>query len=852
MSRSHSAVFAASPLALLLCLALPVTAARAMDADVQPHEQETEAADAASLKLGDVLVKGQRRNYEGSREVDREQIEKMPAGNGDITSLLRTNPAVQFDNSQLNSKTPGEISPANISINGQPHWQNLFTLDGMGMNNDLDPGNTANNASELPGRSQGLAIDTDLLDSIIVHDSNVPASFGGFNGGVVDARTRDPKRELSGKLSLQMSRSEWTEYHLDENDPNLDEFDAALGTGNQPEFDKIITRATLEGYLTDNVGLLGSFSRKQSTIPTRIFGLTHDTPEANQQQDRELLIDNYFLKAVWDINPALRLTGSLTHAPEEDRGYGSNARSSYRVTTAGGDAFNLALDWKSPLGLISQKLGWSDQQNARDSGADYMRIWRSSESKNWSGSILASEGGFGDIEQVQKGLSYQVDMHWNTLRTGPVSHQLQTGIALDHQRVHFERTSPHYSNALNKTAPTDWCAPNDPWCSVGDTVNGWPGQYMTEYSMLEAGEVEFSTRQWAVYLQDDIQYKRLSLRPGVRVDSDNYMDQTTISPRFAAELDVRGNGNTLVTLGANRYYGRNLYTYRLRESLEQMEISYNREDQNAPWIAGERSPAGSKFSQLDIPYNDELSLAFSHIRWSTRFTLKYVERKARDQVSRAWGSQIGQPSEDPDQLKSNYYTYYNGGQSDSEIWSLTISPMLPLQLRNSWTTFDLAIDWSDINSSGLNDYTSSIGMLWVDDPLIMYDGSAMRYSERPADNYNRPWTVRLATTTVIPEWDLSWTNFFRHRSGYRRVAMTGQFVEHQGDLLREWMEQDYGSTLTWDTRISWEKPVTRKQAAFVNLDVTNLLNKRIASTADKNSIGYEVGRQFMVEVGYRF
>src|SRR5690606_35925400 len=313
---------------------------------------------------------------------------------------------------------------------------------------------------------------------------------------------------------------------------------------------------------------------------------------------------------------------------------------------------------------------WSDQQNARDSGADYMRIWRSSESKDWSSSTLASEGGFGDIEQVQKGLSYQGDIHWNTLRTGPVSHRLQTGIALDYQHVHFERTSPHYSNALNKTASTDWCAPNDPWCSVGDTINGWPGQYMTQYSMLEAGEVEFSTRQWAHYLQDDMQYKRLSLRPGGRIDSDNYMDQTTVSPRFAAELDVLGNGNTLVTAGANRYYGRNFYTYRLRESLEQMEVSYSREDQDAPWIAGERSPAGSRFSQLDIPYNDELSLALSHIRWSTRFTLKYVERKARDQVSRAWGSQIGQPSEDPDQLKSNYYTYYNGGQSDSEIWSL--------------------------------------------------------------------------------------------------------------------------------------------------------------------------------------
>ena len=856
MSRSRSVVPAVPQFAFsLLCLALPVAAAdqpAEPDPQTPEHQAIVQSANAASLKLGDVLVKGERRDYAGSRGIEREQIENLPAGNGDITSLLRTNPAVQFDNSQLNSKTPGEISPANISINGQPHWQNLFTLDGMGMNNDLDPGNTANNASELPGRSQGLAIDTDLLESIIVHDSNVPASFGGFNGGVIDAQTRDPKRELSGKLSVQMSRSEWTEYHLDKNDPDLDEFEAGFGTGNQPEFDKIITRATLEGYLTDSFGLLGSFSRKQSTIPTRIFGLSHDTPYANQQQDRELQIDNYFLKGVWDINPALRLSGSVTHAPEEDRGFGSNALNSYRVTRAGGEAVQLNLDWKSPVGLISQKLGWSDQETYRDSDADYMRIWRRSESQNWSSLPSASEGGFGDIEQTQKNINYQGDIHWNILHTGPVSHRLQTGIALERNTVHFKRLSSYYSNGLRDTAATDWCAPGDPWCAVGETVNGWPGQYMTGYSMLEAGTVEFTTNSWALYLQDDMQYQRLSLRPGVRIDSDDYMDQTTISPRFAAELDVLGNGGTLITAGANRYYGRNLYTYRLRESLEQMEVSYSREDQNAPWLIGERAPAGSKFNQLDIPYNDELSLALSHIRWGTRFTLKYVERKARDQVSRAWGSQIGQPTDDPDQLKSNYYTYYNGGQSDSEIWSLTISPMIPYQLGNSWSTAELAIDWSDINSSGLNDYTSSIGMLWVDDPLIMYDGSVMRYSDRPADNYNRPWTLRLITTTVIPDWNLTWSNFFRHRSGYRRVAQTGKFVEYQGDMLREWAEQDYGSTLTWDTRLSWEKPFTSKQAAFVNLDVTNLMNRRIASSADKDSITYEIGRQFMVEVGYRF
>src|SRR5690606_3169574 len=80
--RSHSAVFAASPFALTLCLALPVTAAEdAVKADSPAYEHPIEAAEnTASLKLGDVLVRGQRRSYEGPRAVDRDQIEKMPSG----------------------------------------------------------------------------------------------------------------------------------------------------------------------------------------------------------------------------------------------------------------------------------------------------------------------------------------------------------------------------------------------------------------------------------------------------------------------------------------------------------------------------------------------------------------------------------------------------------------------------------------------------------------------------------------------------------------------------------------------------------------------------------------------------
>lgn len=59
--------------------------------------------------------------------------------------------------------------------------------------------------------------------------------------------------------------------------------------------------------------------------------------------------------------------------------------------------------------------------------------------------------------------------------------------------------------------------------------------------------------------------------------------------------------------------------------------------------------------------------------------------------------------------------------------------------------------------------------------------------------------------------------------------------------------------MTWDTRLAWKMPTARDQSVFVNLDVTNLLDKQIVSTTDTTGLTtFEVGRQFMVEVGYTF
>ena len=788
--------------------------------------------------------------FQGEQVIDRQMIESLPSGNGDITSLLRTNPNVQFDNSQLSSKTPGEIAPANISINGARPWQNLFIVDGMSMNNDLDPGGTNDDFDELPGRSQGLALDTDLLEDIKVYDSNVPVEFGGFNGGVVQANTRDPKAGFHGKLSVQMSRSEWTRYHLYEEDPDLENFEAGFGNSSQPDFKKVITRATLEGSLTDNFGLLGSFSRKDSTMPTRVFSVSNQTDTANAAEVQTRRIDNYFIKAVWQASEDWKLDVSLTHAPETAKTFGPNAIYSAREMEAGGDSLSARLVWNAPLARVEQNLSWSELNTSRYSDSDYMVFWRTSTSKNWSNSGAATEGGFGDLEETQKTLAYKLKADWNSFSWMGVNHSLQTGLELSQNSASYERNKPYNSYTVAKTST---CMNNDPYCSIGPTLaDGWDGQYANKKTVTQ-GKTSFDTRTWALYLQDEMRYKRLTVRPGIRIDGDDYMHQTTVAPRLAIELDVFGDSKTHITGGANRYYGRNLYTYRLRDGVAAMSTEYTRANSTSDWVLSKQVANDSKFNQLKVPYDDELTLGLSHVQWNTEFAVKYVNRKGRDQISRAWGAQIGEPSEDTSTLAANYYTYYNGGKSDADIYTLSITPLQPFNLGSTRTTAQFAMDWSKINNTGLSSYSASIGAIYVEDPTIQYDGKFMKYSDMPASNYNRPWTARLTTVTEVEPLHLTWTNFLRYRDGYRRIASTNKKVEHEGSSVYVWEETPFSGALTWDTRVAWEMPTAKDQAVFVNLDVSNLLDKTIVSSTDTNGVlNYEVGRQFMLEVGYKF
>lgn len=808
---------------------------------------------APPVELAPTLVLGEVENaYAGATVIDRRSIQAFPGANGDITTLLQMHPLVSFDNAQKGSNSPGEIEPANISINGAKYYQNSFMIDGVGINNDLDPG--ANSYNEIrqfdstPSRAHGIALDADLLQEVRVYDSNVPAEYGGFNGGVVDAITRAPSQALHGKLSAAMTRSEWTRYHISEADRG--DFETASDEQYQPEFVKTTVRGTLEGHLTENFGALLNFSRKRSTIPLHAYSDGY----SSQTKDQTRELDNYLLKTYWQVNEQLLLDTSFTYAPQDSYYFVANRKDSGFTTQNGGYQASIKATWLADRTTWTHTLALTDLHSSRDAESDDYVNWYYSSTKNWGrlngNTSRSAEGSFGDLEQTQRGVSYKLKGQWLPVSLGASEHRVGAGLEWAHTRATWERADDAQA-ATGLGRDNGACLSGDALCSNGTLLNGSNRQYATTYTRYAAGRLETQQNQLGVFLEDQIVLGRYSVRPGLRLDYDSYSTQTTLAPRLAMDYDLFGDRSTVLVAGANRYYGRNLYKYALSDGRQALNTTYTRRTYNGAWTAT-RQVNTTRYSSLDVPYDDELMAGIQQQWLGTDVDFKYVHRFGRDKITRSTAKTQQLESGDGSSYVTNYYTWTNAGRSETDSLTLTVTPRQRLDWLGTQTSAQLAANWTRTKDA-YTDYESVLDANEYADGDVVYDGKLTRWSELPARNFNRPWTLRLTTITDIPALNLDWSNFFRYRGSYDQIVDTGDDVALDGIEYALYEKARVPGAFTWDTQVAWELPLRKDEAVFVTLDITNLTDKvnRIVS-ATSGATTYETGRQYWLEVGYRF
>ncbi|MGH1599940.1 TonB-dependent receptor plug domain-containing protein [Campylobacter majalis] len=715
-------------------------------------------------------------SFGGTRTVTRELIEATPSGNGDITSLLKSNPAVKFSSSNRQSTTMGEIDPADISINGAKSYQNNFQIDGININNDLNPnsGNNAdtrynaNSALEVSTTaSQGVNIDSDFIESIDVYDSNISAKYGSFTGGVIDAKTRNPREGFHGKFSISHTNDSWVKYKISEDE--LEDFENSSSEKMQPKFEKWTTRLNLEGFLTDDFGLMFGYTDNKSKIPLNAFSFNGNGNYANEKVNQRRRNQNYFLKGVWYATDRLTLTPSLIYAPATAKIHYNGALNSMQEVKSGGLTLGLNMEYEADFAKIFQKFSYSKLQSSRDAKHEYRRTWSYSNAKNWRKNGSNVEGGYGDIKQIQKTFRYNFDVDFDSFNTFSIKHDVRMGLEFSNQHASYEIISPFtQGTSYRKNSVT--CANGDIFCDDSGLIfpvanAGW-SQYMRQLYIFNKGKIQASQKSHSFYLEDSIKYKNLTLRTGVRFDGDDYMDKKTVSPRFSASYDVFDSGNTVLNFGKNRYYGRNLFAYKLNDGKESLRHTYRLNpyttyNQNWTYYAGNKNL--TKFSQLDIPYDDETSFGLKQHIGPISVNTKYIERKGRKQIVQVYASTLGIDCGDgyaPGTSQCRLYT--NDGWSDNKIFSLSISNIEPIKFLN--TSHNIELGYSKQKSKTNNSTYTSVNTDDFEDAIVYYDDNLMRRSSLPVANFYTPWTASATLVSHVPQLNLTLSNFVHYKS----------------------------------------------------------------------------------------
>ncbi len=764
----------------------------------------------------------------GRTTIGREVLEGFPRGNGSVNEVLDVLPDVQLRDPARSSLTGGEILPPDVSISGGRAYQNVFTIDGIGNNSLLDP-TTRNphSVGNVPGHPQEIFLDTSLVEEITLYDTNVPARFGGFTGGVVETTARGPRKRYGGNLFFRTTRDGWTEFHLD--DADRYDFDHSNTASRQPRFEKQHAGISLDLPLTERLGLLPAYQLLHSRIPLAHLGGYRD-------QIRRL--ENYTLKATSDLSPDDLLDLTAVYSPYRSDHFIPNALGSdFRIE---GSGLLSALRYYRffPAGDLDLRAAYRQSENSRDAPRHF-RSWAATDTKDWgraAGSDYSQEGGWGDIEKTQRTWQFKGDVTLAPLLAGPAEHGIGLGWDMENTRGTYDRPLTTYDYRQARISPDIVCGEDQFACEEGE-------QFFTERKVYRKSSTEATITQVALYAEDRARFGNFQALPGLRLSYDDFMKNANLSPRLSLSYDLKGKGRTVITGGLNRYYGRTLLTYKLREAIAPPAAETRTSHQNR-LTAWEPAPFQGtnvhRFSRLDTPRSDEATLGLDQSLMGGRLSLKYVYREGSDEFARQYG-----PLQ-PDGLR--YYRLTNEGCSRHDS--------LRLSWERSWPGHSLALNavWRQTRST--NTDLDEIINEEEGEARVWFGNEIVYLGQLPEENDER-WEGKLTYIARLP-FGLTFTNFTKYTGSYRDVANTDEEKpvpegerridpgtgEEIVESLAVYERVKRPDALTFDWKLAWQRELGPALLAL-NAEISNVFNSRIRI---EEGAGYRLGRQFWVGV----
>jgi len=744
----------------------------------------TESPETATLPA--IVVHGRQDPLtDASKTVDKTIIDRFPRRNGNINEILSFLPDIQYSETANLSTQGGEIIPSAVSIAGGKSFENNFMIDGLGNNSLLDP--DADNPlshDNVPGHAQQIFLDASLVDRITLHDSNVPASLGDFKGGVVQAATIEPGHEFGGSLFYRTTRDAWTEFHIAPSEKTA--FENSEDHKLQPKFKKHHAGFDIHLPVTSHLRLLAAYRLQIATIPLRHLG------ESRNQQRRN---ETFLIKLASEPTRSSELSLSWVYSPYEGRYFKKDYLNSDFTIFGGAYMANTEYRTALPFADLRLQAGYTEGENSREGPPDLILTQKTDGS--WK-----QEGFVGDLEKKQQTFQFKTDLEFHRFLTGTVSHEINTGFDLQHIRGTSRRdeTSYLYYYYLDGSA---------------------------KRKVFKKHQAQATLRQLAFYIEDILHYRRLEVRPGLRLSYDDFMRNFNLAPRLAAAFDVFGNGRTVLVGGINRYYASTLLTYKLRDDTP--SSYWEQRPSEGSWTFWKNNTTATSFASLKTPYADEYVIGLEQHIFGGKAVFKYVQRQGKDAFGMAFSDR------QPDGFW--YYSLDNNGRSRHESYRLS--------WEGQWRNHYLSLSGTYQETTSSNE---SYDELWEQEDLdedVWYDGQILSKSQLPRKDFNRPWLVSLLYIGQFP-YGITFSSLLKYRSGYQALEDTHRKHEELGIPIYEKVKR--GGAITIDCTIDWRTFSWRGQQLVLNLEILNLLNKKVATGEDS----YELGRQVWLGAKYYF
>lgn len=764
------------------------------------EEVETEAV---AVKLSSVKVEGAPISGKLYTSAD---IENKPGSYRDISSLLIDNPAVRFDADSGSSLNRGSMSVEEISIHGSSPFQNFFSIDGFGATNNLDPAekNTNLKPSTIPSNSQAYFLDTALLDSVAVYDKNIPIEYGGFTGGVVDARLKRAGEDNKFRISYGWTGSNLTQQKIANGYDRLWE---QGWPGYSPDWRKKDLSISSELRLTEKIGLTLSGSRRKSDI-SRYHVVEKDQRNYQEKSRFADQVDNILAKFSYAYAPQSFMDVTLKYSDRTE----SLVSSVLRDT-----AWNNKHDAKG-IGFSMEHYFESGSKLALKAGWDYMGSHQNSTSHSLithmkPGLQTYTSGGYGKNEKSKDLYSLGLRYDLAPKEWGNIYNTTYFGADLTYSDFRFKRHQDSYSMIQREN-------------SEGVITE-------TNKTLNKQGNINKHYSTAAVYMGNSTQWQNWTFNLGVRIDHDDLFENTNISPRVNVEWDLNGDGKSLLSIGRSRYYGHSILNLALQEEIDQ--LSYLVKDRYGNDVPASEANMKVDYSGLKSPYDDEWAVSYQQELFGFLGEISYVKRHGRQQVTR--------------EKYGNTMVYSNDGRSKNDSIALSIQQKKPWQFGNSYWTTGVQFDWQKTSRS--SDYEvgydgSAIG----DDVDVYYNGERMAHLDMPVSKFYQPKQLSFNLNAHIPTYGVKWTNTWRWRSKKQDIVYVGM-----EDGLESYESAQLSSYWLWDTKLMWKPPMAR--GAEVSVEVSNVLNKMPEIVASnpyypKSRAQYRSGREFRLQFSYEY